>query len=248
MPPPVWRLSPQLLVALPDLQYFVNEGQDLPPALSSLRRCEEGPGLSIAPLPHGLPEESDILLEEASLVLVGLGKDQRERNLSCDKPLHEFEVNPLRRMAGVNQDEGAEQVLTPHQVIRDKFLKFCPLGLGYLGVSIPREIYKAPRLINHKKVDLTRTTGTTRHASQPLRSGHKIYEGRFANIGTPYKGKLRQCRFGAAFKADCTAFKSGGVNLHAYQNATSRSRTVQQSPPTFIPRPLEATPSGALSR
>ena len=85
--------------------------------------------------------------------LVGFGENDAERNFAFAHVFHEFQVDILGFVANVNQDKGANELLSCFEIIRYELLKNLFGFLGDFGITISRQIDQKPVVVNQKVVD-----------------------------------------------------------------------------------------------
>ena len=202
---------------------------------------------ALAPFGHGFREEGDVLLNHVGLHLVRLGEDQGEGDAAVDQPADEFLIDLLGRVTGVDQDEGAAEVRALAKVIGDELVEAVAIGARGLGVTVARKVDEAPRLVDGEEVNLAGTAGLARDPGERRLPGEKVEERRLADVGAPDEGELRELRLRTAVEADSPKLEYGRLDFHGRRKFYIMEQAVRPSHPTITPRPLEATPSDALS-
>lgn len=128
--------------------------------------------------------------------LVGFREDDTEGDSVLAKPFDEFEVDTLRLVTRIDEQEEVHHLLPSQDVTRYHPLQLVPLLLPSLRISVAGKVHKIPVLVNQKMVDEDGFAWSCRCFGEMLSSSQHIDEAGFSNIASPYKSELRQfsCR------------------------------------------------------
>lgn len=121
-------------------------------------------------------------MEGAGFRFIALGENEGEGEVVLDEPLEELEIDLLGRVAGVDEDEGAEEVLAVDEVVGDEFVELLAEVFGDFCVSVAGEVDEAPGFVDFEEVDLAGATGGFGNAGEAVLISEEVDEGRFPDI------------------------------------------------------------------
>jgi len=123
-----------------------------------------------------------VLLEGAGFRFIALGENEGEGEVVLDEPLEELEIDLLGRVAGVDEDEGAEEVLAVDEVVGDEFVELLAEVFGDFCVSVAGEVDEAPGFVDFEKVDFAGASRGFGNAGEAVLVGEEVDEGGFSDI------------------------------------------------------------------
>lgn len=109
-----------------------------------------------------------MFFDEPGFDLVGFGEDEGKWEFVIDEPLDELEVEFLRGVAGVDEDEGAAEVFALDEVFGDEFVELVAHFFGDFGVAVSGEVDEGPVVVDLKEVDLAGAAGGFGNAGETV--------------------------------------------------------------------------------
>ena len=179
-----------------------DEAEDFFSAFAGFVGGREDGRFTVAEFGEGLFKELDVLLHDAGLDLVGFGENESERNLAFNEPADELQVDFLRSVAGVDEDESATEVFAFEQVLGNEFVELIPQLLGHSGVAVAGKINEPPGLVDFKEVDLAGAAGRFGNPGETGFVGEHVNQRGFPDIGATNESELRERRARGGFEAN----------------------------------------------
>ena len=180
----------------------LDEAEDFFSALPGFVGGREDGRFTVAEFGEGLFKELDVLLHDAGLDLVGFGENESEGNLAFNEPADELQVDFLRSVAGVDEDESATEVFAFEQVFGNEFVELIPQLLGHFGVAVAGKINEPPGLVDFKEVDLAGAAGRFGNPGETGFIGEHVNQRGLSDIGATNESELRERRARGGFEAN----------------------------------------------
>ena len=153
-------------------------------------------------------------MQATAAELVGLGEDDGERHTILPEPLHELQVNALRLMATVEQDEEARELLATEDVRFDDLPQPVTVLATASGVTVSGQVDQVPAVVDDEMVDELRLTGLLRRHGQLFASRQHIDQRRLADVRPSDKGILRHPTVGTPLHVRVTRHELCTLNFH----------------------------------
>ena len=162
------------------------------------------------------PEPLHTLLLLGFRELVGLGKDDGERNAVFAQHLDKAQVDLLGFEADVRQHEQEVHLLAFEYVVGDELRKLSALRLRRAGIAVAGQVDEIPRVVDAEMVHQPGFAGCSRHFGQASAGGEHVDERRLADVAAPDEGDVFQVVFRDLRNALRRAFEFGFGNLHRF--------------------------------
>ena len=179
-----------------------DEAEDFFSALAGFVGGREDGRFTVAEFGEGFLEELDVFFNDTGFDLVGLGEDEGEGDLVLDEPADELQVDFLRSVAGVDEDESATEVFAFEEVFGNEFVELIPQLLGHLGVAVAGEIDEPPGLVDFEEVDLAGAAGRFGNPGETGFVGEHVNQRGLSDIGATNESELRERRARGGFEAN----------------------------------------------
>lgn len=169
-----------------------DEAENLLPAIAGGGGGLEDDGFAGAEFLHGFGEEADVFFDELGFDLVGFGEDEGEGEFVLDKPLDELEIEFLRGVAGVDEDEGAAEVLPFDEVFGDELVELVAHFFGDFGVAVSGEVDEGPVVVDFEEINFAGAARGFGDSGEAVLVGEQVDERRLADIGPSDKCEFRK--------------------------------------------------------
>lgn len=179
-----------------------DEAEDFFSALAGFVGGRKDGRFTVAEFGEGFLKELDVFFNDTGFDLVGLGEDEGEGDLVLNEPADELEVDFLRSVAGVDEDESATEVFAFEKVFGNEFVELIPQLLGHLGVAVAGKIDESPGLVDFKEVDLAGAAGRFGNPGETGFVGEHVNQRGFSDIGATNESELRERRARGGFEAN----------------------------------------------
>ena len=179
-----------------------DEAEDFFPAFPGFVGGREDGRFTVAEFGEGFLKELDVFFNDTGFDFVGLGEDESEGDLVFNEPADKLQVDFLRSVAGVDEDESATEVFAFEQVFGNKFVELIPQLLGHFGIAVAGKIDELPGLVDFKEVDLAGTAGRFGNPSETGFVGEHVNQRGLSDIGATNESELRERRARGGFEAN----------------------------------------------
>ena len=163
---------------------------------------------------HFVEEVLYVLAYRTLIFFISLGKDQAEGDRPVSEPLYKFQVDLLRAMPAVYQDEHRYEIFPFTQVVFDHLLPSSSLGDGDFCKAIAWKVDDIPFLIDGKMIDQLGLAGGAGGFCQFLVPNDHIDQGGLANIAPADEGIFGPVGRRALRVVRAADDIGGGVDVH----------------------------------
>lgn len=145
-------------------------------------------GKELPGVTHLVQEGLDVRAHGPLVLFVRFCKYETKRDLPFTQVTDKSQVDLLRGMTAVDEDEDGYEVGAFPQVVFDHFFPFLPLRLGALGKAIAGKVHEIPLIIDRKMIDQLRLAGDTGSLGQFVVIAKHVDQRGLADVTATDKG------------------------------------------------------------